>query len=223
MHVLFMKFGGDKKIGRSLLSTPEQALVAWGTPRIPGYIETYHLTMLTLVWSFLNPVFGYLAQSNLQWLWMVCVMIVFQYMTDIFDGAVGRRRNTGLIKWGFYMDHFLDYVFLCSLILTGYIVAPAGLGAYFILLLFLTGGFMVSSFLSFAATNQFQIYYFGFGPTEMRIVFVFMNIVIIFTGTDHFTVTVPFACLICFIGLIVKVFHTGTNLWRIDMEEKHKD
>jgi hypothetical protein len=177
--------------------------------------------MLTLVWGFLNPVFGYLGQSNLQWLWMVCVMIVFQYITDLFDDAVGRKRRTGLIKWGFYMDHFLDYIFLCSLILTGYLVAPAGLGTYFILLLFLTGGFMVSSFLSFAATNQFQIYYFGFGPTVMRIVFVFIYIVIIFTGTDHFAVTVPFVCLICFIGLIVKVFHTGTNLWRIDMEEKH--
>jgi phosphatidylglycerophosphate synthase len=107
-----MRFGGDKKIGRSILSTPEQALVAWGTPRIPGYIETYHLTMLTLVWGFLNPVFGYLGQSNLQWLWMVCVMIVFQYITDLFDDAVGRKRRTGLIKWGFYMDHFLDYIFL---------------------------------------------------------------------------------------------------------------
>lgn len=129
--------------------------------------------MLTLVWSFLNPVFGYLAQSNLQWLWMVWVMIVFQYITDLFDGAVGRKRRTGLIKWGFYMDHFLDYVCFCSLIFTGYIVAPAGLGAYFILLL--DGGFMVSSFLSFAATNQFQIYYFGFGQQRCES-FLFLSI-----------------------------------------------
>lgn len=71
------------------------------------------------------------------------------------------------------MDHFLDYVCFCSLIFTGYIVAPAGLGAYFILLL--AGGFMVSSFLSFAATNQFQIYYFGFGQQRCES-FLFLSI-----------------------------------------------
>lgn len=49
----------------SILSNPEQALVACGIPRIPESIQTYHLTLLTLVWSFLNPVFGYLAKTNL--------------------------------------------------------------------------------------------------------------------------------------------------------------
>jgi phosphatidylglycerophosphate synthase len=31
-------------------------------------------------------------------------VIVFQYITDLLDGEIGRKRNTGLIKWGFYMD-----------------------------------------------------------------------------------------------------------------------
>lgn len=151
-------FGGDKKVGQSILTGPQKAFVAWGMPRVPLWLETYHLAMLTVLWSALNVLFGFLARANLHWLWMVSPMIVLHYVTDLFDGSVGRTRNTGLVKWGFYMHHSLDYVFLCSLVLAGYLIAPERLGFYYVLLLALTGGFMVNSFLSFAATNAFEIY-----------------------------------------------------------------
>ena len=218
-----MPFAGDKKVGQSILHKPERKLVAWGTPKIPPKIETYHLTLMTIVWSLLNPFFGFLARKfSIQWLWMVSLMILFQYITDLFDGAVGRSRNTGLVKWGFYMDHFLDFIFLSSLVLTGYIIAPPGLGGYYITLFVLTGGFMVSSFLSFAAINEFKITQFGIGPTETRIGFILINTIIIYTGTDHFTVTVPIVCSICVIGLIVSVYRTSRMLWQIDMNLKSK-
>lgn len=211
-------FAGDKKVGASILSPIEKAFVAWGAPKIPKGIETYHLTLLTLVWSALNPLFGYLAISNLQWLWAVSGIIVLQYITDLFDGAVGRHRNTGLVKWGFYMDHFLDYVFLCSLVLTGYIIAPSGLGLYYLILLIILTGFMVSSFLNLAATNQFQIYYLGVGPTEIRIVFILINAIIIYTGTEHFIYSVPILCGVCLIGLVIHTYQIASKLWKIDMK-----
>lgn len=217
------RFAGDQKVGESILAKPEKALVAWGTPKIPRFLETYHLTLLTLLWSAFNPVFGYLARhGTVHWLWMISLMIVLQYVTDLFDGAVGRSRGTGLVKWGFYMDHFLDYIFLCSLILAGYIIAPETVGIHYIILLTLTGGFMVNSFLNFAATNKFQIYYCGVGPTEMRIVFILINTIIVFTGTEHFVYSVPALCVVCFIGLIVAVVNSSYTLWRIDMKQKNE-
>lgn len=217
------KFAGDKKVGESILARPEKALVDWGIPKVPRFLETYHLTLLTLLWSAFNPVFGYLAmRDSLHWLWMISLMIVLQYVTDLFDGAVGRSRGTGLIKWGFYMDHFLDYIFLCSLVLAGYIIAPETVGIYYVILLILTGGFMVNSFLSFAATNKFQISYCGIGPTETRIVFILINTIIIFTGTAHFVYSVPALCVVCFIGLIVAVVNSSHTLWRIDMNKKNE-
>jgi phosphatidylglycerophosphate synthase len=213
-------FAGDRKVGQSILSAPEKALVSWGTPKIPAWLETYHLTLLTVLWSGLNALFGFLAKDNIHWLWLVSLMIVLQYFTDLFDGAVGRARGTGLVKWGFYMDHFLDYIFLSSLVLAGYFIAPAGLGAYYLILLILTGGFMVNTFLGFAATNQFEIYFYGFGPTEMRIVFILINTVIILTGTEHFRFSVPLLCFFCFAGLIIMVKRTSNKLWSIDMANK---
>jgi phosphatidylglycerophosphate synthase len=116
--------------------------------------------------------FNYLARTNVHWLWAVCGMIVGQYITDLLDGAIGRLRNTGLVKWGFYMDHFLDFMFLCAMLIGYALLIPQAYrtNVFFIMTIF--AGFMVHSFLSFAATNRFQIAYMGIGPTELRIGFI---------------------------------------------------
>lgn len=213
-------FAGDRKVGKSVLHRPEQAFQRWGTPRIPHWIETYHLTLLTIPFSLLNVLFGVLARQDLRWLWAVSLMIAMQYITDLFDGAVGRARNTGLVKWGFYMDHLLDFVFLGSLVFVGYSIAPADVVPWFVILPVLLGTFMVSSFLSFSATNAFEITVFGMGPTEFRIGVILLNTILVFTGTDHFRVTVPVLCGACLLALVVVARRTSTALWAIDMREK---
>jgi len=54
----------------------------------------------------------------------VHLKFIFHYFTDHFDGKLGNFRDRGLRKWGFYMDHLVDYGFLCS-ILIGYFVPDA--------------------------------------------------------------------------------------------------
>lgn len=189
-------------------------------PRLPNWLETWHLTYLTLLWSGLIVLCGWQARENLNWLWLSSLMVVAQYLSDLFDGALGRYRNTGLIKWGYYMDHLLDYLFQ-SAIITGYLlIAPEGLTLYFIGMLVLSTGFMVSSFLSFAATNRFEIYFLGIGPTEIRVAIIALNTAIILLGTDWWPVTVPifFWCLT--IGLTAMVWQTQRQLWQQDMRLK---
>lgn len=215
------QFGGDKKVGKSFLSSPENRLKYWAVPKIPVGIETYHLTYTTLLWSLVNVISGFYAKGNLQVLWLVSLMIVFQYITDLFDGEVGRQRDTGLIKWGFYMDHFLDYIFLCSLVFVGYMISPMGLEIWYFALLVILGAFMVNSFLSFGATNEFQIYHYGFGPTEMRIIFILINTFIIFFGTGRFNILLPVVVCLCLLGLIVNTFQIQKKLWLYDMQIKN--
>lgn len=213
-------FKGDQKVGKSLLSRPEQWFVRSFIGYVPKRIETYHLTLMTLLWSLLIIVFCYLSRQNILWLHMVSVCIAMQYITDVFDGAIGRKRETGLIKWGFFMDHFLDYIFLCSLILGYAIVAPPGLEFQFFVLLILTGGFIVTAYLNFAATNEFQVYFFGLGPTEFRGVLILINTSVVFTGVKYFPYSVPLLCVICFLALVFLVNDTQKKLWKIDMEAK---
>jgi len=210
------KFAGDKKHGQSLLFRAEQPLKMWGVRIMPQFVETQHLTYMTLLWSLINVWVAFHAPANLTWLWVINAMIVLQYLTDLWDGELGRQRNAGLIKWGFYMDHFLDYLFLCSMVFAGYMISPAGLELWYFGLLVLTGSLMVNSFLAFAATNRFQISYYGIGPTESRLLFIAINTYIIYFGTQHFDILVPGAFILTAIALFLNTYQIQKMLWNED-------
>lgn len=215
-------FAGDKKVGTSLLHIPEIKLRSWLVPLVPSFIETYHLTLLTVVWIAVNIVTAFYIANNHAYLWIVSLMIALQYITDLLDGEVGRQRATGLIKWGFYMDHFLDYVFLCSLVFVGFKMSPPHLAQWFFLLLIIIAGFMVSSFLSFAAVNKFQISYFNIGPTEIRLGIILINTYLIFFGVSFFNHIIPLLTIVCLCGLMVHSVVVQRQLWQFDMKEKNK-
>lgn len=213
-------FAGDKKVGGSVLKGPEQWLVRNLVPRVPTWLETYHLTALTLLWGLGVVGFAYLARTNLWWFTGVSAMIAAQYFTDLLDGAVGRTRDTGLVKWGFFMDHLLDFLFLNTLVIGYAIIAPAGMHYWFMAVMLLSGGLMVNSFLTFAATNQFEIYFNGFGPTEFRVLLIAANTLVSMTGTAHFAWTVPTVTVMFALGLAALTWRNHRLLWATDMDEK---
>jgi phosphatidylglycerophosphate synthase len=109
-------FQGDKKLPmNSLLGKVERQLIQATATKFPPWIEGYHLTLMTILWSAGIICFGYLAQQNRHWLWLSSLMIFLQWFTESYDGALGRLRDTGIPKWGYYMDHLLDYGFLCAI------------------------------------------------------------------------------------------------------------
>ncbi len=212
-------FGGDKKDGESILGPYEKSFVQRWVTKVPRSIETYHLTMLTVAWSIGMVAFGWLAASDPRWLFAMSAMVIGQYATDLFDGAVGRLRDTGLVKWGFFMDHFLDFIFAGSFVVAYSFLAP-NLAVWFLGLLLATGATMALSFLNFAATNKFKIAFFGVGPTEVRIGYVALNTFVFFAGTQVLTWGVPVMLGASAIGLAVMAFDTHRSLWAIDMAAK---
>ncbi len=219
-----MAFHGDKKEGKWLLADAENRLKNWLVPKVPKGIETYHLTLTTLLWCAMIIGFSFLARHWIHFMWVVSFAIFGQYITDLLDGEIGRRRNTGLIKWGYYMDHFLDYLFLCS-ILIGYGLMVEDHNKYLLFyILALFGAFMVNSFLSFAATGAFKISYMGIGPTEVRLVFIMANtLIIIFADKVEIARVLPLVLAGATFALFVTVYQTQKMLWKIDMENKAQD
>ncbi len=210
---------------RTLLAPYEKQFIQWLTPRFPACIETWHLTLLTIPWCIGLVAFGWLAgkTENLHWLWLSSLMIFLQWFTDAFDGSIGRYKNTGLIKWGFYMDHLLDYVFLIA-ILVGYaFLAHKQVNREIIYLLIpVCAGFMIASFLGFGATGEFKITYLATGPTEMRLWFIALNTAIIFFGTMWIERLLPWILAVAILVLAFICFRTQKYLWRLDMEIKAK-
>lgn len=214
------RFGGDKKVGASILGKWEKSLIAFLVPKIPKAITSVHLTLMTIPISALIIASGYLYMENRHWIWAISVAIVMQYLTDSLDGTLGRYRGEGLIKWGFYVDHFLDFVFLGSLVISGFFITPEPLRVWMIVMGFLLSGFMVGSFLYFSATNKFAIYHYGFGPTEFRLVLILINTYIYYAGTGYFHVILPATCAVLFLVLSFLTYNTQKEMMQLDMENK---
>jgi archaetidylinositol phosphate synthase len=209
-----------EKAGQWLLKNAEDKLKNFIVPRLPSWIETYHLTWLTLLWSVLVVVCFYLGANNNLYYWLVPLMVVLQYITDLLDGALGRYRDTGLVKWGYYVDHFLDFVFMCSIII-GYTFI-IGFNIWILLLLALANGFMVHSFLLVSANGEFQISLFKIGPTEGRILFIIIHIVILNLGIELIAVLIPYIVGVLAVLLTSAFLASQANLYKIDMSIKRQ-
>jgi phosphatidylglycerophosphate synthase len=216
-------FSGNKKVGTSLLHGPEQKFIAWAVLKVPSQIETYHLTLATIPISLLIILFSFLAKEDIRWLLGAAVMIAMQWLTDSLDGAVGRLRNTGLIRWGYYMDHLLDYIFLAAVLIGYMILLPDKSKWIFFFVFALVAGFMVNSFLVMAATNKFRITHLGVGPTEIRLAFIVINVLLVFFGKTHLAFSLPFILLLTFAGLIFIIYREQKIIWEMDMEAKRSN
>jgi archaetidylinositol phosphate synthase len=206
------------KSSTSLLSPLERRLAGRVVPRIPGWLGTHHLTLLTLVWCAGLVAFGHMAAADLRWLWGSSLMIALQWVTDFFDGKVGKHRGTGLVKWGFYMDHLLDYAFLCAVVGAYAFVLPAASHLHLLLVLAVFGGLMVNSFLAFAATGRFHISHGKLGPTEFRLALVLINSLLVFYGTRRMAKVLPYVAACGFVALGVLAYRTQRELWLRDAE-----
>lgn len=213
------EFDGGKKIGISILGRPERRFIDWLSPKVPGWIRSHHLTLASIPISAFIIAFSFLARENDAYLWGVSAMVAMQWLTDSLDGAVGRLRKEGLVRWGYYMDHFLDYIFL-SAVMAGYMILLPDHFKYlefFVLAIF--GAFMVNSYLAVSATGRFRITHLGLGPTEVRLVFIFVNTMLFFFGKTYLAGALPYVLGFSVLALCFVVYRTQKEIWGLDMDD----
>jgi phosphatidylglycerophosphate synthase len=216
------QFAGASKTNTSFLTPLERRLAPVVLPRIPSWLETQHLTMLTLVWSVLILLFSYLAARNLKWLWLVSLMIFLQYVTDHYDGKVGKYRNTGLVRWGYYMDHLLDYFFLCSVIIGYAFILPEKSRYQLLFMLAIFAAYDFSTFLAFSATDRLKISYLKFGPTEFRLALIVINALLVQYGIKHMVNGLKYVNAGALVGLCLMVYKAQKHIWELDMAQKRQ-
>jgi phosphatidylglycerophosphate synthase len=218
-------FTGDKK--EPLVSPTarlEKRFVVWATARVPLWLGSQHLTTMTVAWSGLVVLSGWLAgRGSLHWLWLSSLMLVLQWLTDSLDGSVGRTRGQGLKRWGYYMDHFLDYVFMACVMGHYAFVVGEPARTLFLLLAPLYAAFEVSSWLEHGATGTFRITFNGIGPTEVRLFHVLVNTGIVVWGTGWVIAALPWYMGVLTAMLAVTVWGTQRRIWDRDMTEKNRE
>jgi phosphatidylglycerophosphate synthase len=172
--------------------------------------------MLTLLWSALILACDALAANNRTWLFAASLFIAIQYVTDAVDGKLGVLRGDGLLSWGFYMDHLLDYVFLCSVLLGYTLLVPPELQWLMMAILIVAIGFMVTSFLACAVEGSLGISYLRLGPVEIRLLFIGVNAWLGFGGRAPLSTVLPLVLITALATLCCYVSATQRRLWRHD-------
>ena len=82
---------------------------------------------------------------------------------------------------------------------------------------------MVNAYLSFAATNKFKITYLKIGPTEIRLLFIIINTLLIFFGKTYLKWSLPYVLTFSLLSLVYVVYKTQKELWEIDMKNKNNN
>ncbi len=205
---------------RSLLVALDHRFGSWLIKAVPPGIEGHHLTCMTIVWSGMACGAGVLVASDVRWIHLLSFAVVAQYMTDAIDGKLGARRGRGLVKWGYHMDHFLDYVFLCSVLLAYDLALPPEWHLWMAVAIAVAGGFMVNSFLAQSGTGILTLSYCRIGPFESRLLFVALNTFVALDGRTYLLHVVPYAVIGSVGVLVVCVYRTQRALWRVDQSVK---
>ena len=211
-------FAGDQKHLDHFLRGYETKLIAAFLPFVPSWMGTVPLTLLTFLWSALIVFFGYLSVENINWLWGFSACIFVQHITDMLDGEIGRRRNTGLIKWGFYMDHFLDYVFTCAIIAGYSFLLPWAYLPWVLLCFGVCGGFMVHTLMDFSITGDFKISFNRVGVAEVRYFLIVLNTALIVFGAGLFAAVFPFIVLASCVALATVVYKSQKTYASLDKD-----
>jgi len=203
-----------------MLTPVDRWLQTRGVALLPLWLGTRPLTLLTLPISAGIVLLCWLAKSQAPWLWGVSLLIASQYVTDTLDGAVGRARQEGFVRWGYYMDHLLDYVFLCSLV-GGYALMIPSSALWFVGIAAVLAGFMLNTFLLVAASDEFKIVFYGIGPTECRVAFIAVNSIVAVKGQSCVGATLPWVLGTGFLLLALFVYRCQKRLFQVDVDAKN--
>ena len=153
----------------------EKRCLLWLAPRIPRAIHSDHLTALAIAAMFFTGMSYWLARTNRLGLIAAIGWLAINWFGDSLDGTLARVRQQQRPRYGFYIDHIVDtfgVVFLFGgLALSGYMspyVALPLLVAYLAL--------AIEVYLATYCLNTFRLTFWGFGPTELRLLLSVGNI-----------------------------------------------
>jgi archaetidylinositol phosphate synthase len=159
------------RLNSSVLADAEKRCLVWIASRLPGWVNSDHLTALAAIAMAGAGASFWAAGSWRPSLLLVVVALIVNWFGDSLDGTLARVRRHERPRYGFYVDHVLDIVGITVLV-GG--IALSGFMTPVVALMLLVAYLLVSGevFLATAVKGQFRMSFFGFGPTELRIVLV---------------------------------------------------
>lgn len=153
----------------SILTPLEKKCLAWLARRMPGWVNSDHLTALGFLAMALSGASFWMARWNHLGYLLAIAWLAVNWFGDSLDGTLARTRNHLRPKYGFYVDHMVDtfgaLFLLGGMMLSGCMspaVAAGLLIAYFML--------AIEIYLATYTLGTFHLSFWKMGPTELRVV-----------------------------------------------------
>jgi phosphatidylglycerophosphate synthase len=165
------KYCEAKRVHTSMLAAAEKRCLIWMAGRLPGWVNSDHLTTLAGLAMAGAGICYWIGPDSPAAMAAAVLMLGLNWFGDSLDGTLARVRHHERPRYGFYVDHVLDVIgiffLLAGFALGGFmtpIVAAGFLVAYYLL--------MVEIALATHAVGTFRISFWKFGPTELRVLLV---------------------------------------------------
>jgi archaetidylinositol phosphate synthase len=166
------------RLQQSFVAAAEKRTLIWLAERAPRWINSDHLTLLGFAAQCLAGVCYALARWNRYALLLGIVFLALNWLGDSLDGTLARVRNCQRPRYGFYVDHIADTVaaffLMGGLALSGYIHPAIAFGMLIAFLML-----SIEAYLATYTLGQFQLSYWKFGPTEIRLLLAAGNLALL--------------------------------------------
>jgi archaetidylinositol phosphate synthase len=216
------EFRDATRVQLSFVTLVEKRALLWMAERTPPWINSDHLTVLGFAAQIIAGVGYALARGDHYWLLAVIGFLALNWLGDSLDGTLARVRQRQRPRYGFYVDHMVDSIgslaLMGGLALSGYMhpYVAVGLLVAFLLL-------SIQTYLATYTLGQFQLSFWNFGPTELRILLAVGNLALLrwpFVLKTHYRLF-DIGGIAGLAGMsLMLVYFTVRNTYRLYMEER---
>ena len=161
-----------------LLAEPERRVLTALARRVPRALRSNHFTALGVLAAMGTGVAYAFTGMNPAWLWAASAMLALNWLGDSLDGTLARVRNQQRPKYGYYIDHIVD-AFNTAVIGIGIGLSPYVSLELALLLVVLYLTLSINVYLESSVFGVFKIAYGIFCPTEVRILLVLCNLLLL--------------------------------------------
>ena len=175
------KFAPPVRAENFLTSRSERRILDRICAALPDWMTPDRLTALGFLGALLSGASYYAANWSPWFFWVSSLGMLINWFGDSLDGSLARFRKIERPRYGYFIDHSFDVInYAC-------IFVGLGLSPYVpmnVALFGLTGILLMHVYTLMAGhlSENFNAVFLGLGPTELRLVFIYLNISMFIRG-----------------------------------------
>jgi len=177
-----------ERIQTSIINNAEKKALLWLAERQPVWMTSDFLTYIGVAGAVVFALFCYMANHNINYLWLAPIGLIINWYGDSLDGTLARVRKLQRPHYGFFIDHSLDAITTC-IICAGIGISPI---MHLDIALTILAGYLCMSIYTYLSTivmGEFRLTYGKLGPTEVRLIIIAVCILYIYNPWKDILVT----------------------------------